>query len=396
MASFLLSSQNAFDYLILHGLCTQDEKSLSKIELKPAKNFNLLISLPDERKLLIKQEPYKREGNTAGEFLKEWRVHNFLRTFPELSDIRSYFSEAVHFDAKNSIIVFNYLTNYRDLMDFYIEKKLKFFPIEIARVVGTTLASVHRLSINRQDYQEFFQNKNTFNQGTPNLNLGMDRVTPAVFGKLPTDGLKFLSLYQRYDSLGEAIAELTNTFTPCCLTHNDLKLNNILLSLSWEEAAFDQSSSDESIIRLIDWERGAWGDPASDLGTLIASYLQLWLHSMMTSKTMAIQESLRLATTPLHLLQPSIRELITAYLTAFPEILEHRPDFLQRVMQFCGFALIKAIQAKLQHEKTFGNKGICILQVAKSLLCRPEASISTIFGVDASALSPINLSPASK
>jgi hypothetical protein len=65
-------------------------------------------------------------------------------------------------------------------------------------------------------------------------------------------------------------------------------------------------------------------------------------------------------------------------------------------MQFCGFALIKSIQAKLQHEKTFGNKGICILQVAKSLLCRPEASIPTIFGVDASALSPINLSPASK
>jgi thiamine kinase-like enzyme len=278
-------------------------------------------------------------------------------------------------------------------MDFYVEKNLNLFPVEIARVVGTTLASVHRLSIDRQDYQEFFQ---IFSQGTPNLNLGIDRVTPAVFGKLPTDGLKFLSLYQRYDSLGQAIAELSNAFTPCCLTHNDLKLNNILLSLSWEEAAFDESSSDDSLIRLIDWERGAWGDPASDLGTLIASYLQLWLHSMITSKTMAIQESLRLATTPLHLLQPSIKELVIAYLSVFPEIIEHRPDFLQRVMQFCGFALIKSIQAKLQHEKTFGNKGICILQVAKSLLCRPEASIPTIFGVDASYLSPINLSPASK
>ncbi|MBE8988361.1 phosphotransferase [Nostoc sp. LEGE 12450] len=396
MTSFVLSSKNAFDYLILQGLCTQNEKSLSKIELVPAKNFNLLISLPDNRKLLIKQEPHKREGKTSGEFLKEWRVHNFLQTFPELSDIRSYFSEAVHFDPENSIFVFNYLTNYRDLMDFYVERNLKLFPIKIAMLVGTTLASIHRLSIDCQEYQEFFLNKNIFGQGIPNLNLGMDRVSPAVFGKLPTDGLKFLSLYQRYDSLGQAIAELNNAFIPCCLTHNDLKLNNILLSLNWEEAAFNESSSDESIIRLIDWERGAWGDPASDLGTLIASYLQLWLHSMITSKTMAIQESLRLATTPLHLLQPSIRELVIAYLSVFPEITEHRPDFLQRVMQFCGFALIKSIQAKLQHEKTFGNKGICILQVAKSLLCRPEASIPTIFGVDASALSPINLSPASK
>jgi hypothetical protein len=381
MPPFLLSSQNVFDYLMQLNLCSQDEKLLSKVELKPAKNFNLLISLPKGSKLLIKQERHNLEGKTIGEFLLEGRIHEFLKEFPELNHIRSYFSEALFFDRDNSIIILNYLDNYRDLMDFYTQAKFEYFPLSIAAKVGSTLALIHRATIHAKEYQEFFQNHGAvFNAKL--LNRGLDRLTPEIYGKYPADGLRFFTLYQRYDSLGKAIAELIDSFTPCCLTHNDLKLNNILLSLNWED--------DENIVRLIDWERGTWGDPANDLGTVIASYLQIWLYSLITSKSMAIEESLRLATTPLYLLQPSMRELVMAYLSHFPEIFNYRPDFLPRVMQFCGLALIRAIQARLQHEKSFGNAGICMLQVAKSLLCRPEASIETILGVEMSELLPIH------
>lgn len=388
MPPFLLSSQNVFSYLISQGLCTQQEQSLSQIELKPAKNFNLLLTFPDGRQLLVKQERLNREGKTAGEFLQEWQIHNFFQIFPEISHIRPYLSEAVSFDAENSIIVFNYLNNYRDLRDFYLKEN--FFPTKIAAAVGATLASIHRITFDNQNYQAFFQkSEDASSQETPKLIRGLDRITPEIFGRVPADGLKFFTLYQRYDSLGQAIANLTNAFTPCCLTHNDLKLNNILLCLDWEATFFDESFSDESIVRFIDWERCRWGDPASDLGKAIASYLQFWLYSLVTSKSIAIEESLRLATTPLQVIQPSITALLTTYLAYFPEIIQHRPDFLQRVVQFCGLALIQAIQAALQHEKTFGNSGICMLQVAKSLLCRPEASIPTIFGMQISDLAPV-------
>ncbi|MBD2301711.1 MULTISPECIES: phosphotransferase family protein [Nostocales] len=385
--AFLLSSQNVLEYLLTVGLCNQAEQSLTKIELKPAKNFNLLVTLPDNRQLLVKQERLNREGKTAGEFADEWRVHQFLQTFPEINHLRACCSEAVHFDGENSIIVFNYLSNYRDLADFYLKENV--FPIEIAKVMGENLASLHRATIDHPEYEAFLQKTEQVSQlKNPNLNLGLDRITPEIFGLVPSEGLKFFALYQRYDSLGQAIAELSRSYTRYCLTHHDLKLNNLLLSLSWEDAIANNSFSDESIIRLIDWERGAWGDPAHDLGMLISSYLQFWLYSMTTSKSMAIEESLRLATTPLELLQPSIAALMSTYLTQFPEILQRRPDFLERVVQFCGLALITAIQAGLQHDKTFGNIGICMLQVAKSLLCNPQASIKTIFGVEALELLP--------
>jgi hypothetical protein len=383
---FLISSSNVFNYLIENKICQPEEQSLSKIELKSAKNFNLLISLSDGHQLLVKQERYDRNGKTLGEFIDEWKVHDFCQKFPEISHLRASLSEVIHFDLENSIIVFNYLNNYQDLAEFYA-KNQDFSP-EISQSVGTTIAAIHSLTINNQSYQNFLGNSLKFQ----NITKGLDRITPQIFGQLPSDGLKFFALYQRYDNLGKAIAQLNQAFTPCCLTHNDLKLNNILVSLNWETEIEDKLPENKNIIRLIDWERCNWGDPANDLGTIIASYLQIWLYSIVSSKTIPIEECLRLAAIPLSMIQPSLSTLVTAYLTTFPEILELRPDFLQLVMQFSGLALIRAIQARLQHEKTFDNSGICILQVAKSLLCRPQASIPTILGMELSKITAKNLS----
>lgn len=387
----ILSSENVFDYLISQGITTPVEAELSKLELKPAKNFNLLVTFSHGHQLLVKQERYNLVGKTVGEFSHEWRIHQFCQTFPELNYLRRNLSEAIHFDQENSIIIFNYLQNYRDLGSFHASEDV--YPTEIAQSLGKILALIHRLTINKPQYEEFFPL--TENEGTsriPHLARGLDRLTPEIFSKFPADGLKFFTLYQRYNTLSNAIANLNQAFLPCCVTHNDLKLNNILLSLNWETATLPTSPNSEQMIRLIDWERGRWGDPANDLGSIIASYLHIWLHSMVAGKTIPIEESLRLAAIPLQRLQPSIATLVVSYLTEFPEILKLRPNFLELVIQFTGLALIRSIQATLQHEKTFDNNGICILQVAKSLLCRPQASISTVFGTEATALIPSSLS----
>jgi hypothetical protein len=383
--TFVLKSQNIFKYLIEQKLCSESEQPPIKVEPLTAKNFNLLVSLPGDRKLLVKQERHNQEGKAAGEFLSEWRIQEFLQRFPNLGNYRSFLPEVLHFDAENSIIVFRYLDDYRDLMDFYTKENS--FPPEIAREIGTILGTIHRDTFNRQEYQEFFSknSENLMVDQVSHLVRGLERVEPEIFGMVPGDGLKFFALYQRYDSLGHAIAELGKAVTPCCLTHNDLKLNNILLYKDWQDYS-------NNIVRLIDWERSAWGDPAFDLGTLIGSYVQIWLGSLVISNSLSIEESLRLAITPLELLQPSIGALTQAYLNTFPEILEHRPDFLQRVVQFTGFALIQQIQAMIQYQKSFGNMGIAMLQVAKTLLSRPVQSMPTIFGAAAVELTQMSSS----
>ncbi|MCW5314571.1 phosphotransferase [Nostoc sp. KVJ3] len=384
--TFILNSQNVFNYLLEKGLCNQSEQPPIKIEQLTAKNFNLLLTLPGDRKLLVKQERHNPEGKAAGEFLTEWRIQEFLQQFPNLGNYRSFLPEVLHFDVENSIIVFRYLDDYRDLMDFYTKENN--FSTEIATAIGNTLGTIHCDTFNRQEYQEFFtkNSDNLMSDQVSHLVRRLERVEPEIFGIVPAEGLKFFALYQRYDSLGQAIAELGNAVTPSCLTHNDLKLNNILLYKNWQY-------SSNNIIRLIDWERSAWGDPAFDLGTLISSYVQIWLTNLVISNSLSIEESLRLAITPLELLQPSIGTLTQAYLNTFPEILKHRPDFLQRVVQFTGFALIQQIQGMIQYQKSFGNMGIAMLQVAKTLLSRPIQSMPTIFGAAAVELTHLSNSP---
>ncbi len=382
--TFLLNSHNVFDYLAAHGLSNPSEQTISKIEPLEAKNFNLLLTFADGHKLLVKQERHNQSGKAAGEFLSEWRVQEFLQQFPELENLRPWIPEVLHFDRDNSIMVFRYLDDYRDLMDFYAKENT--YHIEIAAALGTLVGTIHSQTFNRQDYQDFFcrESESFTTNMIPRWIHGLERIGPEIFGLVPADGLKFFALYQRYDSLGQAIAQLGNIFTPCCVTHNDLKLNNILLHNDWEHES-------TSIVRLIDWERSSWGDPAFDLGTVISSYVQIWLSSLVISKSLSIEESLRLAMTPLEQLQPSIAALTKAYFDTFPEILEHRPDFLRRVVQFAGFGLIQRIQAMIEYQKSFGNGGIAMLQVAKTLLCRPEQSMPTIFGTAITEL--IQLSP---
>lgn len=397
--TFLLSSQNVFDYLLKHGLCDPDTKDRCKVELKAAKNFNLLLSWENDRKILVKQERHDREGKTAGEFFYEWRVRDFIDRFSgkssEIDRIHSLLPEVVHFNAEDSIIVFNYLSEFTDLSDFYAKENP--FPVAIASEIGTNLAKIHSATLDRSEYHEFFSShtedpKTSLN---PILNLGLEKIEPEIFGSIPSDGIKFLTLYQRYDSLGKAISKLVSTSCPCCLTHNDLKLNNILLHCSWEDILIqkERTNSLNKWLVLIDWERSDWGDPAFDLGTLIASYLQIWLGSLVISKFISIDESLRMAMIPLDLLQPSLAALAKAYFINFPEILEQQSDFLIRAVQFAGFSLIRQIQAMLQYQKSFGNTGICMLQVAKSLLTLPLQSIETVFGVTEPELTCRDRSP---
>jgi thiamine kinase-like enzyme len=370
---FILSSDNIFEYLSQRDIEDSAEQNQSTVEPLSAKNFNLLVTFPDNRKLLVKQERHDLEGKTFGEFKIEHRIQEWLKKFSEQKSLSPFLPELLHFDAENSIIIFRYLDDYRDLMDFYAKESS--FPNEISSAIGILLATIHRDTYEQEHHRQFFESEANSQVGNqvPRLIKGLERIKPEIFSSVPGDGLKFFALYQRYDTLGMAIAKLGNAFTPSCLTHNDLKLNNILLHTDWQQ-------TNDSIIRLIDWERNSWGDPAFDLGTLLGSYIQIWLSSLVISKSLSIEESLSLALTPLEQIQPSIAALTKAYLETFPEILEHRPDFLLRVVQFAGFALIQQIQAMIQYQKSFGNTGIAMLQVAKSLLCRPERSLPTVFG----------------
>ncbi|MEH2044251.1 phosphotransferase [Nostoc sp.] len=383
-----LSSHNVIQYLQDAGLCSSEDGPSDTSELPGSSqnNFNLLVTLADNRQLLIKQERNVNNNDGAPhELFQEWLFHQLLQQFPVLGNTSAmptavnYAPLVVHFDQENSIFVRNYLSEYLEIAIFYHNNEI--FPQEIASAIGTTLAGLHRATYNRREYRNFMATapQGEFRYGFYNPAQGVGSIGPEIFGTVPTDALKFYVLCQQYESLSSAIADLAYSWNPCCLTHNDLKLNNILVHSRWEQL-------DNCLVRLIDWEACSWGDPAFDLGTLLASYLGIWLKSLVVDPTIGLEESLHLALTPLEILQPSLIALIRAYVNAFPMILEYCRDFISRVIQFAGLALIHQIQEMVTCRKHFNNAELCMLQVAKSLLVMPEQAVLTIFGISESEI----------
>jgi hypothetical protein len=395
--TFLLNSDNVFDYLVRHEICKQEDLSNVKITAKEYKNFNLLVSLGNSRSVLVKQERPNAQENNRNALWYEWRIHEFIQSFPELGELSILTSEVIHFDLENSIIVLNYFENYLDFNHFYGDRHNQVFPTEIAMSLGISLATLHKRTLDSQSYREFLTQSVTPGEPAkvrvPKFLRGLDRVGPGVFGRISTDGLEFWKLYQRYDSLHQSMTDLCKTFDPCCLTHNDLGLRNLLVNLNWDVLITTQQAS-APIVRLIDWEFFSWGDPAYDLGMLLSGYLKIWLRSLVVSSAIDIQMSLRLAATPLETVQPSMVAILKGYAAYFPEIFERHPHFLSRVMQFTGLVLIKRIQGKLEQLDSFDNTSICILQVAKALLCNPEQSILNVLGVKGSELMTNQPTPA--
>lgn len=376
---FSLSSDNVIQYLRQAGLSSLEDGASASEELPHSnKNLNLLVTFADNSKLLVKQQPYQ-ENYGLQEFFNEWLFHQLLQQFPVLSNISTLSSSLLHFDEENSILVRNYLKEYLELFSFY-KQNLK-FPREIACALGTTLGVLHRATFNHSEYRQFMATppSGQFRYQFYNPAQGIESITAEIFSLVPTQALKFYAIYQRYENLEAAIAELASEWLPCCITHNDLKLDNILLHSRWQQL-------DDCLVQLIDWEACGWGDPAFDLGTLLASYLEIWLNSVVIDPTIELEESLNLAVIPLEDIQPSIVTLTQTYLNTFPRILEYRTDFLQRVIQFAGLALIHNIEERIKCHKYFASHSVLILDIAKNLLTMPSESILTIFGISESEI----------
>lgn len=369
-----LSSHKVIDYLQETGICCSEDGASKEYQVinSTQQNFNLLVTLAGNQHLLVKQK--RHVDNGCHEFFNEWLFHQLLQQFPVLGNIAAISPLVLHFDAENSILVRNYLSEYSELGEFYDHNDI--YPPAIASAIGTTLAELHRATFQHREYRNFMATapEGQFRYSFYNPAQGVDSINPEIFGTVPTEALKFYLLYQRYESLASAIADLAYEWQPCCLTHNDLNLSNILIHSRWHQL-------DNCLVRLIDWEACGWGDPAFDLGSLMASYLSIWLSSLVVDPAIELEESLHLAMTPLEVLQPSLLALIRAYLSGFPRILEYRSDFLVRVIQFTGLGLIHQIQATINFRKYFGNTEIFMLQMAKNLLTVPEQSVLSVFGV---------------
>jgi thiamine kinase-like enzyme len=370
--NFILNSENVLSYLQQNGLGEFDRQNTT-LKKFSAKNFNLLVITPDLAPMLVKQAAPNVNGHQSDALFTEWQLQQLIAQYPSLAELSHFMPKVLYADRPNSIVVNHFWTDYDDMQDYYDDEDQEYDP-EIAKELGQKLALVHRST-----YQGTWQEPLETSLGNP-ANPGrkvarrLNQIHSGIFAITPIDCLRFYKLYQQYPSLAAAVEQLAQDHQACCLVHNDLKLNNLLIHHSPTPPAT------ASRIRFLDWESARWGDPAVDLGNLINSYLQLWLENLVVSSELSINESLQLAIVPLTSLQPILFSLFDSYRQNFPTIFADQPDFLAKVLQYAGLGLIRRIEVIIDDNHIFDNRSIAMLQVAKQLLCSPTTFTTTIFG----------------
>ncbi len=397
----ILSSNNVVDFLKEHKLCPSDFQPTTPVKSQEGTNFNLVVNLSDyshpkakgrdpttkwnkypveHHSLLVKQNRIDGQGGTVGSLAIEWVTQKLIDSYSSLTAIKPLLSEVLLLDWRNSILVSVFYDDYISLDQFYEARKS--FDPRIARTFGMNLAKIHSATYQQQQQREFLGHYLRLEEAgkQPNFIKRLNNLDPSIFSKICPDGLNFYKLYQRFPSLEQAVTELYEQSQPVCLIHNDLTLDNFIVDTQIDLDTDSVQIRPEQL-KIIDWERINWGDPAVDLGMVVAEYIGgIWLSNLVADGNLDINTMLRLAHVPLETITPSLKAFLEGYLTQFPQIINYQPDFIRKVVQFAGIGILDRLSYYVEHHYRFHNQSLCKLQVAKNLLCYPEHEIETIFG----------------
>jgi len=376
-----LKYKNLFHYLVDAAIYQEDDLEELKIDLS-SQASNWVIELPRNLgKVFVKQTPHPSGLYNDIRIWKEWHIYNFLQSAQSLDYVSSLTPELLHFDENNLILIYKCPTDYISLKNYY--KNQEYFPNLLAELVGTTLAKLHSETINSQPWHTFVSEleESKLNYQLPYPDYLSDylvsRIEPESLKKSQAVSWRFIGNFQQSEAVRKVVTDLVLNHRHCCLTHNNIQFNNILIPRHWEKLVTETPDSDRSLIKLIDWEAYSWGDPACDLGKAILGYFLLWIDSMIVHPAIELKKSIQLATIPLEVVRPSLVAMTKAYINTYPKILEDYPEFIKRVIQFAGLGLIDQLltEFQLQPEMALSHQDLYFF-IASQLLCKPEKFLS--------------------
>lgn len=371
-----LTYKNLFYYLLNNGICTEKDIDNVKIDTIYSSNYHWKLTMQNQN-LIVKSGYGKYMEKSV---VNEHYIYEYLDNYDNFKT--SLLTPTIlNFDPVNCTLIYKYSMEYIDLASYY--KNNPILPTSIAEILGWTLGTLHHETGNSIHCSQFLAKyQDNFEFSFPYYDYIISRMQPEKLSIFPVEGLRFLTFYQRYENLRSAVLELVTKRCNCCLIHNNLEWSRILIHKDYEKILGSKNDySNISLMKFIDWGSFSWGEPACDLGIAVSSYLLIWLDSLIIHPSIGVKESLCLAKVPLESVSPLIMAMTKAYIKAYPKILEHHPNFLIRVIQFAGLRLIYTVLKLLESHFYFENKSIFIMEVAKNLLCQPEKSFKSVFGL---------------
>jgi aminoglycoside phosphotransferase (APT) family kinase protein len=294
-------------------------------------------------------------ARTAATLAHEASVLRVLTGVPALAH---HVPAVLHEDADAAVLVLRTPGGARDWADHHGTGR---FPRVPARVLGRTLAAVHRVPADSIE----------------ELPEGFDRMWGLSLPEPPHERLLDMSAgaqdlvarVQASRAVCERLDELRATIGDGAFVHGDLRWENCL-------AVAGGGSRRRTGVLLVDWELAGRGTAAFDAGTVLAEYLQSWVGSIPIVTPGDPGRLVAHASHPLRRMQPAMQGFWEAYRGALP-----RPPALERVVELTAVRLLQTAVERAQGLSAASAHVVTLVQVAGNMLRDPDDAAAALLGL---------------
>jgi hypothetical protein len=257
------------------------------------------------------------------------------------------------FDPELGLVAVAWLTRSETLHRYH--RRTRRYPVALARQLGGAIGHLHRLS--QEQAERFGPKEALFEPG--DLLECFVRLRPEFYARLSLAGVKLFSSVQNDRGALRGLQRLTSRWPPgeSVLLHGDLKQANWL--------RVPRRGGHQVV--LLDWELSAWGDPARDLGAVVADY------ALATLAPERPEERLSAST-----LRKMMGALLKAY--ALERGITVEGPFQQRIARWVGVALLFYVYGMTHYEGELSERGSCLIGHATHLLAEPEQWPALLWG----------------
>jgi hypothetical protein len=224
-----------------------------------------------------------------------------------------------------------------------------------ARILGRVLAALHGLRTDLPD--------------TSIWGLQLPEPPHELVLDLSAGAQDLLARIQASEFVCERLAELSRADSDRRIVHGDLRWENCL-------ALPAPGARRRTRVLLVDWELAGRGDPAFDVGSVLAEYLRVWVGSVPIVEPVDPGRLVTRARHPLASMRPAIHAFWSAYRPP-------NPPSLRRVIELGAVRLLQTAIERAQGLSFPSAHVVTLVQLADNMLRRPDDAAATLLGLQA-------------
>ena len=314
----------------------------------------------------------KQLANRSSEYVQTFEVeaacYRLAKQHPRFRPLASLLPRFHYFDPAHYIIVMELLPHGESIWEHH--QRLRFFPVEIARLQGDVLGRYHgQMSLNGEG-----EELNVFKRQIPWI-LSIHETNPQYLGQVSLGNSQLIKIVQQYPEFQTALANIRAGWKYTSLIHGDIKWENMMLSRKDEEAPVE--------LKLIDWEIADLGDECWDAGAVLQAYLSFWIFSLPMNDGAGLEAAAAASPFATEGIKPAMAAYWAGYSASRNLDEETAKSMLLRCMNCAAARMIQTAYESIQRSPQISPHALCQLQMSMNILRDPAAAVRDLMGLAA-------------